>query len=127
MIVLLVLIHCSILVCACFVCFFFFFKQKTAYEMRISDWSSDVCSSDLESLAWSRSLVEANLRGVDSHGVQRLPRYLDLLRTGQIKARPAMRLIYEQGALALLDADRAPGPIGMRRAMEVAKIGRAHV
>src|SRR3546814_5773723 len=34
-----------------FVCygvgFFFFFKQKTAYEMRISDWSSDVCSSDL--------------------------------------------------------------------------------
>src|SRR3546814_8610508 len=31
----------------CLVCFFFF-KQKTAYEMRISDWSSDVCSSDLE-------------------------------------------------------------------------------
>src|SRR3546814_3956677 len=32
-----------------FICifFFFFFKQKTAYEMRISDWSSDVCSSDL--------------------------------------------------------------------------------
>src|SRR3546814_19067968 len=28
--------------------FFFFFKQKTAYEMRISDWSSDVCSSDLD-------------------------------------------------------------------------------
>src|SRR3546814_2436409 len=30
----------------CLLCFFFF-KQKTAYEMRISDWSSDVCSSDL--------------------------------------------------------------------------------
>src|SRR3546814_16587548 len=29
-------------------CLFFFFKQKTAYEMRISDWSSDVCSSDLQ-------------------------------------------------------------------------------
>src|SRR3546814_14910293 len=28
-------------------CLFFFFKQKTAYELRISDWSSDVCSSDL--------------------------------------------------------------------------------
>src|SRR3546814_3444511 len=44
---------CSI-VCSCiwqFILFFwlfFFFKQKTAYEMRISDWSSDVCSSDLE-------------------------------------------------------------------------------
>src|SRR3546814_17828947 len=35
-------------------CFFFFFKQKTAYEMRISDWSSDVCSSDLRWLAPSR-------------------------------------------------------------------------
>src|SRR3546814_15904313 len=36
---------------ASFVCasLFFFFKQKTAYEMRISDWSSDVCSSDLVS------------------------------------------------------------------------------
>src|SRR3546814_8143806 len=31
-------------------CIFFFFKQKTAYEMRISDWSSDVCSSDLLAL-----------------------------------------------------------------------------
>src|SRR3546814_4073265 len=29
------------------ICLLFFFKQKTAYEMRISDWSSDVCSSDL--------------------------------------------------------------------------------
>src|SRR3546814_9927945 len=32
---------------SCLFVFFFFFKQKTAYEMRISDWSSDVCSSDL--------------------------------------------------------------------------------
>src|SRR3546814_9145191 len=31
----------------CLLLFFFFFKQKSAYEMRISDWSSDVCSSDL--------------------------------------------------------------------------------
>src|SRR3546814_7679107 len=31
---------------------FFFFKQKTAYEMRISDWSSDVCSSDLDGIVW---------------------------------------------------------------------------
>src|SRR3546814_7033608 len=34
-------------VLTCSSCAFFFFKQKTAYEMRISDWSSDVCSSDL--------------------------------------------------------------------------------
>src|SRR3546814_1492090 len=36
-------VHCVVLLRVCF----FFFKQKTAYEMRISDWSSDVCSSDL--------------------------------------------------------------------------------
>src|SRR3546814_5518393 len=39
-------------------CLFFFFKQKTAYEMRISDWSSDVCSSDL---ALARQLLERYL------------------------------------------------------------------
>src|SRR3546814_9534532 len=46
-------------------CFFFFFKQKTAYEMRISDWSSDVCSSDLG------GNVEGAVAGevVERHGV----------------------------------------------------------
>src|SRR3546814_13893739 len=39
---------------------FFFFKQKTAYEMRISDWSSDVCSSDLESKRFAH--VNSRLR-----------------------------------------------------------------
>src|SRR3546814_4721347 len=37
--------------CLWYVLWFFFFKQKTAYEMRISDWSSDVCSSDLRDRA----------------------------------------------------------------------------
>src|SRR3546814_5277337 len=40
--------------------FFFFFKQKTAYEMRISDWSSDVCSSDLRR-AIAREIAPAPL------------------------------------------------------------------
>src|SRR3546814_9202996 len=45
-------------------CFFFFFKQKTAYEMRISDWSSDVCSSDLPgSGSWMERLMGAPLSG----------------------------------------------------------------
>src|SRR3546814_6533267 len=37
--------------------FFFFFKQKTAYEMRISDWSSDVCSSDLGGAVGNRAAM----------------------------------------------------------------------
>ena len=73
---------------------------------------------------WSRVLVWANLRGVDSHGVLRIPRYLELLEKGEIRRRPEMRILTERGAIALLDADRAPGPVGMTRAMEVA-IGRA--
>src|SRR3546814_10412110 len=36
---------------------FFFFKQKTAYEMRISDWSSDVCSSDLSNILSTPSVM----------------------------------------------------------------------
>src|SRR3546814_7766830 len=43
-------------VVCCLDVFFFFFKQKTAYEMRISDWSSDVCSSDL--CAWLPNTAE---------------------------------------------------------------------
>src|SRR3546814_6530249 len=45
--------------------FFFFFKQKTAYEMRISDWSSDVCSSDLADRA--RGEQEAERGPVAEH------------------------------------------------------------
>src|SRR3546814_9872294 len=45
-------------------CCFFFFKQKTAYEMRISDWSSDVCSSDLaENVRLDMHQTRADLRG----------------------------------------------------------------
>src|SRR3546814_8677455 len=40
----------------------FFFKQKTAYEMRISDWSSDVCSSDLEDTQLVANTARAKAR-----------------------------------------------------------------
>src|SRR3546814_3955181 len=51
--------------------FFFFFKQKTAYEMRISDWSSDVCSSDLQHLAYVRS-GGAKQAAIQSDGAYRV-------------------------------------------------------
>src|SRR3546814_7672045 len=47
-------------------CFFFFFKQKTAYELRIGDWSSDVCSSDLSySLGAARALMPYIVKPMD--------------------------------------------------------------
>src|SRR3546814_8677345 len=45
--------------------FFFFFKQKTAYEMRISDWSSDVCSSDLGEDAAAEAHEDRNERSAE--------------------------------------------------------------
>src|SRR3546814_5467792 len=48
--------YCVFLFC------FFFFKQKTAYEVRISDWSSDVCSSDLGRREWLADAQRERLR-----------------------------------------------------------------
>src|SRR3546814_9277360 len=66
--------------------FFFFFKQKTAYEMRISDWSSDVCSSDLR--------VEAQVRPYDlGFGGPQLKRLkvVENLRPGSEAAKAGLR------------------------------------
>src|SRR3546814_9509185 len=49
-------------------CHCLFFKQKTAYEMRISDWSSDVCSSDLIS-AQAQALTGTLKKIADSHSI----------------------------------------------------------
>src|SRR3546814_3847285 len=54
--------------------FFFFFKQKTAYEMRISDWSSDVCSSDLLSLAFGDMY---RVRGESTKAIEQYTRALE--------------------------------------------------
>src|SRR3546814_7264356 len=51
----------------CLCIYIFFFKQKTAYEMRISDWSSDVCSSDL-GLEAKASLFLQNSGGTPANG-----------------------------------------------------------
>src|SRR3546814_9111243 len=48
---------------------FFFFKQKTAYEMRISDWSSDVCSSDLPPEISRRTGLDCAAGGVFAAGI----------------------------------------------------------
>ncbi|MDB5401896.1 MAG: Ureidoglycolate dehydrogenase [Rhodopila sp.] len=69
---------------------------------------------------WAETLIWANLRGVDSHGVLRIPRYVELLGSGDINPTPDLRILRSAGAIALLDADRAPGPVAMRRAMDEA-------
>src|SRR3546814_2300965 len=50
---------------------FFFFKQKTAYELRISDWSSDVCSSDLIAMSWELNLNQREKKDIDTASCHR--------------------------------------------------------
>jgi len=61
-------------------------------------------------------LVWANLRGVDTHGVMRIPRYVDLIESGDMNPRPAIRVQKETPASVLIEADRAAGPVAMTRA-----------
>src|SRR3546814_7175784 len=110
----------------------FFFKQKTAYEMRISDWSSDVCSSDL----WA---ADATAAIADAHDSGRLPilvggtgLYLRTLLDGiapvpdidpHIHAEVrAMPVAAAHAALEKIDPAAAA-----RLAPADTKIGRAHV
>src|SRR3546814_3767318 len=65
---------------------FFFFKQKTAYEMRISDWSSDVCSSDLVKLFVTASPEMRALRRMRELQQRELPADFDAL-VADIRAR----------------------------------------
>jgi len=78
---------------------------------------------------WAEVLVWANLRGTDSHGVIRIPRYLELLRRNAINPTPAMRIERCSGAIAVLDADLAPGAPAMIRAMDeaIARAREVHV
>src|SRR5262245_56526929 len=57
---------------------------------------------------WAKSLVWANLRGVDSHGVLRIPGYVERLKSKAINPAPDMRVERRSGAIAVLEADRAP-------------------
>src|SRR3546814_1340274 len=53
-----------------YVCCFFFFKQKTAYDMRISDWSSDVCSSDLLDVADATTALDIATARINDRTVE---------------------------------------------------------
>jgi ureidoglycolate dehydrogenase (NAD+) len=78
---------------------------------------------------WARSLVWANLRGTDSHGVLRIPSYLDRLRAKVMNPAPDIRIERRAGAIAVLEADRAPGAVAMTRAMTeaIARAREVHV
>jgi len=66
------------------------------------------------------AFIWANLRGVDSHGVSRLPRYLELFDKGEANAHPSVVTTRVRDAAILVEADRAPGPLALTLAMREA-------
>src|SRR3546814_4527764 len=100
----------------------FFFKQKTAYEMRISDWSSDVCSSDLADPRKTQMLIAAlaGLSRIDAQDGASLAQDHGFnlgAASRWSRAIDAAAGRGEKGSVALLAA------VGM----QTAEIGRAHV
>jgi LDH2 family malate/lactate/ureidoglycolate dehydrogenase len=66
------------------------------------------------------NLIEADLRGVDTHGVTRIAIYIERLQAGSVKAKPQMRVLRETPASAILDGDHGLGQVISARAMEMA-------
>ena len=69
------------------------------------------------------ALVWANLRGIDSHGVSRVPRYLELFDKGESVPTRVPTVERPRAAIAIVDAHAAPGPVAMNRAADEAVAG----
>lgn len=65
------------------------------------------------------SLVEANLRGIDSHGVSRIPIYVERIARGLTNTRPEVRIVAERGGALLIDGDNGMGQVVIQRAVEL--------
>src|SRR3546814_3801379 len=100
---------------------FFFFKQKTAYELRISDWSSDVCSSDLHVLVVVRGHPLELRRRAAAQVLQPRRRRL---RAGQVVlAHHAQRLAFNRRQPAVFPAP-APAPARGEQQVDVAQFAK---
>lgn len=77
------------------------------------------CSSEDARIA-ANVLAEADLRGVDSHGVARLSGYVRLWEKQRLKSKPNMKVVYETPSTAVLDADLAMGLVSAQRGMKIA-------
>src|SRR5579863_4243980 len=80
--------------------------------------AAGVPAGDAQTLA--SLMVEADLRGSDTHGVIRLPLYVRRLRAGGVNATPNIRVVSDRPSAALIDGDNGMGHLVMRRAAELA-------
>lgn len=89
--------------------------------LKAGGFSADQAEQTASMLVW------ANLRGADSHGVLRIPRYVEMVELGLINSSADPRQISGKGAIAVIDAQRAPGAVGMNLATRMAiQLADAH-
>jgi ureidoglycolate dehydrogenase (NAD+) len=89
-------------------------RSFSASRLQAGGFAPDHAAQAADLLVW------ANLRGADSHGVLRIPRYVEMVELGIINPKPEFRFVSEFGATAILEADRAPGAAGMIMAVDKA-------
>lgn len=83
--------------------------------------------SDADALQAADTLVSADLRGVDSHGVARLSGYVRLWEAGRINPRPLIRVVHETPSTATIDGDKGLGLVVAPKAMAIAMQKAQHV
>jgi LDH2 family malate/lactate/ureidoglycolate dehydrogenase len=92
---------------------------------RLEDYSAGILSAaglpDEDARLVAASLVDANLRGVDSHGVSRIPIYVKRLQLGLVNTRPNVRVVREKGGALVIDGDNGMGQVVMERSLELAQ------
>src|SRR6202050_2842842 len=86
----------------------------------ISDALRAAGASAPDAAAVADGLVWANLRGVDGHGVSRLPSYLALIKRGDVDLKARPRLVRETAATFEIDSGGGFGPVAMMQALGVA-------
>src|SRR3546814_5556023 len=84
---------------------FFFFKHKTAYEMRISDWSSDVCSSDLKRVKFSSRATAGRVS--PEHSNRSVLKYVRVAGTAETRDAWRSRKIHALSYLGTIEIGRA--------------------
>lgn len=98
--------------------------MKLLSEQRLRDFATELLVaagvSDEHARQWADALLWANLRGVDTHGVIRILRYVEMLETNLINASPTITVHEPVGATQVIEADFAPGPVAMNVAVRQA-------
>ncbi len=96
---------------------YFSVDELTAFATKIFAGTG---MSEPDAATIARDLVKANLRGIDSHGVSRIPMYVERLQRGLVNARPEIRVQKVAGAVSLVDGDNGMGFLASHKATEEA-------